>query len=353
MSTNDRTSQFWLTSLFSRLLDRSGSPFFVSAVIFGGPPAAIVGLYLTFRWSYMTFPFVFSLLALLIVTSVAPYLIWYYDARLFPQFQETIRPLIETPTAMDDIGQQYHRLLNSWWWGFVLLATIPIPLLLWFGTPFLRQRGLFGVTDPLFWLVAGLLLWIAVIVGIGFLLVTIMFVVVRNIAAQQLNIDPMHPDGLGGMSAIGHYAIRTTTLFSLGALLLPLQVQYATTVGSTATTLIYIMGAVYGLFIAGCFLYPTLKINRKAEAIRSDILDDLREQYYSLKQTTDEPTIGVDLEATDPAVEQKLNRLQEEYREYRDVRLYPLQLSILVRLFTSVLFPVLLLVIEYTIQSLY
>ena len=351
-SGNDHRSQFWLTALFERILDRSDSPFFVSVVVFGGPPAVIAALYVGLRWSYMTIPFVFSLAALLVVTSAAPYLIWYYDAGLFPQFRENVRPLLDDPAVMGDIGRRYHGLLARWWWLPALSASVPIPLLLWFGTPFLREHGLFGVADPLFWAVAALLLWIAVIVGIGFLLVAITFLVIREVAAQPLEIDPMHPDGLGGMSAIGHYAIRTTTIFSLGALVLPLQLQYAAAVGPTATILIYVMGGVYGLFIAGSFLYPTIKINRKAEAIRSEILNELREQYYAFKRATDEPTVGIDVETTDHAAEQKLNRLQEEYREYRNVRLYPLQLPVLLRLFTSVLFPLLLLGVEYTIQSI-
>lgn len=74
-------------------------------------------------------------------------------------------------------------------------------------------------------------------------------------------------------------------------------------------------------------------------------------EYYTLKDQANEPTIGVSVDPTDQATEQKLKRLRKEYREYRNVRLYPLQLPILIRLFTSVVLPILLIDTKYMIQS--
>ena len=74
-------------------------------------------------------------------------------------------------------------------------------------------------------------------------------------------------------------------------------------------------------------------------------------EYYTLKDQANEQTIGVSVDATDQATEQKLKRLRKKYREYRNVRLYPLQLPILIRLFTSVVLPILLIGTEYMIQS--
>jgi len=346
----DRASQFWLTALIERFQKQYNNPLLVTAVFFGGPPALIVAVYVGIRWEYMTPTYLFSLASLLVVTTTAPYLIWYYDVQLFPEFRKNVRPLLQKPAVIDSIGQRYHSLLATWWWIPAIMAALPIPFLLLFGKPFLRQHGLFGLSDPVFWMVMAVLLWICIIVGTGFLLTVITLLVIREIAAEPIKIDPLHPDGLGGMSTIGHYAIHTTTLFSLGALLLPLHLQYAATVGSTATMISYSMGSLYGVFIIGSFLYPTILINRKAESIRKENLDTLRQQYTDLKQAADEPVVGVDVETTDPAVEQKLHRLQKEYREHRDVRLYPLRVSILIRLVSSVVFPATIIVTEYMIN---
>ena len=294
--------------------------------------------------------YLFSLGALLLVTGVAPYLIWYYDMRLLPAFLGDVEILLAGQSTPDAIGERYRGLIADRWWAPAIAANLPIPLLTFFGQPFLRQRGLFGATDPLFWAVFAVLLWIGVIVGIGFLLVAVTFLVIRDISAEPLRIDPMHPDGLGGMTIIGQFAIRTTALFSLGALLLPLQMQYAATVGPTATALIYVMAGVYGVFIAVSFLYPTLKINRRANAVRERILHDLREQYEALKKEADEPRVGAAIETTDPAIEQKLYRIRTEYEDYDTVRLYPMEISIITRLVGSVVLPFASVGIEYLLQ---
>lgn len=203
--------------------------------------------------------YLFSLGALLLVTGVAPYLIWYYDMRLFPAFLGDVEMLLPGQSTPDAIGERYRGLIADRWWAPAIAANLPIPLLTFFGQPFLRQRGLFGATDPLFWAVFAVLPWIGVIVGIGFLLVAVTFLVIRDISAEPLRIDPMHPDGLGGITIIGQFAIRTTALFSLGALLLPLQMQYAATVGilsSAATTTVIVVVSLFGLVALGYWEPP-------------------------------------------------------------------------------------------------
>jgi MFS family permease len=343
-------SRLWLSRLFEDVRARVDRPIAISLGFFGGLPGLIIAVYVAARWSYMSPTYLFSLGALLLVTGVAPYLIWYYDTRLFPEFLGDVEILLAGESTPKEIGERYQRLIADRWWLPAIAASLPIPVLTLFGQPFLRQRGLLGATDPLFWPVFAVLLWIGVIVGIGFLLVAVTFLVIRDISAEPLRIDPMHPDGLGGMTIIGRFAIRTTALFSLGALLLPLQMQYASTVGPTATTLIYVMAGIYGFFIAGSFLYPTLKINRRANAVRETILHDLREQYQTLKREADEPRVGAAIETTDPAVEQKLDRIRTEYEDYDNVRLYPMEISIITRLVGSVVLPFASVGMEYLLQ---
>lgn len=349
-TVDDTEPHLWVSLLFENVRAQVDRPIVISLVMFGGLPGLIVAVYVADRWSYMSPTYLFSLGALLLVAGIAPYLIWYYDMQLFSTFLEEVEFLLANQSLPEQIGERYRGLIANWWWPPAIAAAIPIPILMVFGQPFLQQRGLFGATDPLFWAVFTVLLWIGVIVGIGFLLVAVTFLVIRDISAELLRIDPMHPDGLGGMTIIGQFAIRTTALFSLGALLLPLQLQYAAIVGPTATTLIYVMAGVYGLFIAGSFLYPTLKINRQANGVREDILDDLRQQYEALKQEAGEPRVGAAIETTDPAIEQKLDRIRQEYEDYESVRLYPMEITILVRLVGSVILPIVSVGFEYLLQ---
>jgi hypothetical protein len=76
------------------------------------------------------------------------------------------------------------------------------------------------------------------------------------------------------------------------------------------------------------------------------VLSDLRSQYRELKQNAAEPEIGANVSDTDPAVEQKLQRIRREYQDYQEVQLYPMRLSILVRLVGSVLLPLVFVFID-------
>jgi len=343
-------TRLWLTRLFDQVAGDRLPPRITGSAVFGAPPALVIAAYVAIRWTHMSLGYLFSLGAVVVVVCVAPSLIWYYDSHLLPTFREEATALVIEPDVLDCLCDRYRKLITERWWVTALLAAAPIPFLMIFGRPFLRQQGLFGITDPLFWAVFAVLLWIGVIVGIGFLLVTVMILIIRALAKEQLRIDPLHPDGLGGMSVVGDYAIRTTALFSIGALLLPLQLQYAATVGPEATSLIYVMALVYVLFIAASFLYPTFAVNRRADAVRTDILDDLRTQYQRLKREANEPLIGADLTATDSAVEQKLARIREEHRAYSEVRLYPMEITILTRLVVSVALPIVSVGIEYVLR---
>lgn len=342
----------WITAWIERGERRVNSYAGASTLLFGLPPTIVLVAYPILRWQYMSLGYLFSFAAVFLVLLVAPYLIWYYEANLLPAFRRDVTAIVASSDRdrAQRVVDRYSRVIGRYWWMTAILASIPIPILMARGGPFIREHGLFGATDPLFWAVFGVLLWIGVIVGIGFLLVAVTILTIRNIASLELRIDPMHPDGLGGMSIVGTYAIRTTGLFSIGSLLLPLQLQYATTVGPLAGSLIYVMGGVYAVFIGLSFLYPTIKISQRANAIRQRILENIRDQYEELKRAAGEPRAGADLVDTDPVTEQKLTRLRDEYQTYQQVRLYPLRVSVIARLIGSILLPFLSMTIEFFLQ---
>lgn len=353
MDTDTLNGQLWITEWIERGKRRVKSYAGASALLFGLPPSVVLIAYLGLRWQYMTPSYLFSFAAVFLILLVAPYLIWYYEAKLLPTFRDDVTGIVASSdrNRAQSLVDRYSSLIDRYWWMTAILASTPIPILMARGGPFLREYGLFGVTDPLFWAVFVVLLWIGAIVGIGFLLVVVTVLIIRNIASLELRIDPMYPDGLGGMSIIGRYAIRTTGLFSIGSLLIPLQLQYAAVVGPPAGSLIYVMGSLYAVFIGLSFLYPTIRISQRANEIRQRILENIRDQYEELKRTAGEPRAGADLADTDPVTEQKLTRLRNEYQTYQQVRLYPLRVSIIARLIGSIILPLLLMTIEFFLQT--
>jgi len=319
-------------------------------LLLGLPPSIVILAYAVLRRGLLSSGYLLSLASVVVVLNAAPYLVWYYDQVLFPTFGEGFAGLAGDADQFKRTGEKYQKLYTDWWPVASGLAAVPIPLLIVGGQEFITAKGLFGVTDPLFWLVGLVLIWLGVIVGLGFLLVVTTLLVIRDVASDELRIDPLHPDGLGGLSVAGYYAIRTTGLFSIGALLLPLQLQYAAVVGGPATALVYVMATVYATFIAASFLYPTVLLNRRADEIRQRILDTLRKQYHTIKIEGDEPEIGGTTTAHDPALEAKLQRIRKEYEDYRQLRLYPMNGTILVRLLGSILLPLAFIVIDSLLQ---
>lgn len=341
-----RAGGLWVSRWVRRTRRWLDDPFLASAIVFGTVPAMLLVVYAVRRSAYLTPGFSFSLLSVGTVLFLGPYLVWYYDTRLLPGFARRFEDAVVDGAALDAIVERHRQFLSERWWIASGLAAIPIPVLM-FGAPgFLRARGLFGPTDPLFWTVMGVLLWLSLFVGMGFLVVLVTILLVRSASSLDLRIDPLHPDGLGGTGAVGYLAIRTTVLFSLGALLLPLTLEYASAAGLGATALVYAMDAAYAIAIAASFLYPTVVVYRRAERVRERELDQLRRRYTAEKRRALDPDIGLLPGTTGAAVELKLQRLRNEYEDYRQVSLYPMKTDIIVRLVGSVLLPLVFLVLD-------
>ncbi|MFB6187731.1 MAG: hypothetical protein ABEI86_12810, partial [Halobacteriaceae archaeon] len=147
---------------------------------------------------------------------------------------------------------------------------------------------------------------------------------------------------LGGLSIFGYYAIRTTLTFSTGSLLLPLSFIFIQ-VGNSGI-LIYLIVFSYMGAIALSFIYPTYKLNRQAQRIREETLDDLRQEYEKARQEmksagrmsdhlgdsvkTANNTNSNDSplpDSTELIGQLELQRLRNEYQDHKDVRLYPFQ----------------------------
>jgi hypothetical protein len=330
--------QLWTTRVVGRLGDRLGGPVRGSVIGLGGPVVAVLAIYVVARSDVVPLGFLYSVGSLALVGCIGPYLVWYYDRKLYPEFLRGFADLTDE-TTMRRLGARHRRLLTRRWPVAAVLALLPIPVLLAVGGPYLGARGLYGPTDPVFLLVTAALVWLGVLVGLGFLLVAVTVSTVRHVVREDVAIDPLHPDGLGGVGVVGRLSIRTTTLFSVGALLLPTLFDFAAAVGPTATAVVYAMTGAYAVAIAVSFLYPTLVVYRRCDEIRESVLDDLRRQYRAVKREADEPVVGADTRRTDAAAEAKLRRIRREYEDYRTVSLYPLRLGIVVRLVGSVLLP--------------
>lgn len=338
----------WLTRVSNVLIDRSPlgpAPTILLAI--GTIPAGLfLSFYLLIADTATTQFFYLMGLGTLVVV-IGPYLLFRYDTIVFPKFIDRAKDVTpdDDNSQIKQIAEKYKEFFAHKYqyiavpWTLVLLAAIFINI------GYFQALGVTGYTDPVF--IPYILLTITggIVTGIGLHMALTTVLCIREVGDLEFTIDPLHPDGLGGLSAIGYFAISSTTLFSVGSLGLPVAFDIASSGGFTA--LVYFIVVVYIGTVVLSFVYPTLYINRRAKEIRRDMLESKREQIYSyhneIMNAEDDTDLGL--------LKTKLNTLRDEYDEYDRVNLYPMSPSILSKLLSSIMLPLLFLLLETYVIS--
>jgi hypothetical protein len=334
----------WFNRLIeARLKFHIKSPLLMDFLIFGLPLDILFVFFLIARYQVISQGFVIPIIIVIFFMNFAPLLIWYYETRLMQEFFHKIVDLIPERKTLDDLNEKSHRFFarGSWimailWGGFLLATFLMI-------NPLLHYAGVFGVQDPWYWVFLAAFIWLLYLHGVGLSGVMTTIMVSRAISTMTFEIDPMHKDKLGGLSAVGYYSIGTTLLFACGSLLIPVVVQFVTS-AAVSTTPLFTAVSIYTIFILLSFLYPTLKINSQAKRQRGEILDRLKREYKELE-----------LELQYPGKKHKarlegyfeLNRIRSLYEDYRDLKLFPFKTEIIAQLVSSVLLPFVFILVKY------
>lgn len=332
--------RIWVTGAIEAVDRRApGGPIVAGLLAFGWVPVLLLAPYLIGRADRMTDSFLFANLVAVLLIAGLPTLIRYYDGTVTPTFARKMTDRVRDPDALKEVAERHERLFARRYWLVVVPWTGLLLAVLAVSTPTLFDQGIEGIADPAYWAYAAFLLWGGLITGIGFHGIVTTVSYVRAIPrATRIVIDPYHHDGLGGMSSFGYFAIRTTVLVSTGALLLPLAFELAA--GSAFEAVIYAAVVVYMAFIALSFFYPTLVINRRANEVRAERLEELREAIRDLRRDT--AVVGdreADPDVDDVARQLEIQRLRDRHEDYRDVKLYPMSPEILSQLVGSVILP--------------
>ena len=300
------------------------------------------------RWQHISTGFLVAYLSALLWLNLGPILIWYYDERLLPNFFHKILDIVPHRRKVRALAEKYDRLFSKKYWIIVIPWNILLIYAFLGSQDVLVQGGLLGYADVFYWILFAGAVWTLSLTGIGFWGILVMLLAVSEISRQSLRIDPLHPDKLGGLSCVGYYAIGTTVLFSSGSLFLPLVFQL-TTETNVASIYIYLATSVFSFFILLSFLYPTVRIHGKAKAARDSILDRLRKRHARLNSELDISNTDA-LEALTSHLE--IIRLRSEYQDYRNVKLYPFEFETFLKLASSVILPVVFLLVQRYWSSL-
>lgn len=342
MNVDENVKHVWINRLSQTFVDRSRfgpGPMILLSV--GLVPLLLTGGFLIFVGLDLRRVFLGSQLLAATLGAVAPVLIWRYENVIFPTFIE--RATEVTPHddnhALRAIAERHRaffadmRATTGIWTGLLLTAVV-------LNRGYLLSLGLSGLTDPGFVVYIGFVIWMGAITAVGIRMAVTTVLCIREIGELEFSIDPLHPDGLGGLSTVGYFAIRTTTILSVGALALPLAFDVVRVGGGGG--IVYLVVAVYIALIIASFVFPTVYINQRANEIKSDILDSKRHRIHNLRAQL----LAEDDPETMEATQIKLEELRTEYDTYDGVSLYPLSVSVISRLVSSVLLPLFFLLIE-------
>jgi hypothetical protein len=281
--------------------------------------------------------------------NLGPFLIWHYDQRLQPDFFKKVSAIVPDQERLNALATKYGNLFRKRFW----MLTVPWTLIItgvWATSlsGLALEGGILGLGDVFYWLWLVIIVMIAILSSIGFWGVLVTILAIRAVSKESLRLDPLHPDKMGGLSTIGSYAIGTTLLFSSGSLYLPLGFQLAS--GSElATSFITLAALLFSAFILLSFLGPTLIIHQRAKSVRNAVLGELREQYTEQSHTLD---INDENYTAATICYLKLSRRRSEYLDYQNVKLYPFDIGVFVKLITSVVLPLIFLLIKQGYISL-
>ncbi|AZH25176.1 hypothetical protein [Haloplanus aerogenes] len=323
------------------------NPILVSVVKFGLVWDLLAAAYTVLRWSTMSTPFLIASALGLLWVNLGPFLIWYYDERVLPRFFSRAHELLPSESERDHLAKKYttffseHRLSVSLFWT---LATV---LIVYASRDVLQAQGMVGSARVFLWTTYLYALYIGSVLGHGFMGPVTTILLVRELSELDLTIDPLHPDNLGGLSNVGYCAIRTTLLFSTGSLFLPLLFRFVSR--GASSVVIFGFTGVYILTILASFVYPTVKVNRRAQELRDRKLEELRQEYAEVRAEMGDPGSG-ELGELNRRLE--LQRVQNAFDKFNSVRLYPMQIDILTRLAGSLVLPLLFLLLEFYLPEL-
>jgi hypothetical protein len=341
---NYRFSKHWISKVIEAMQHvHIKSSAIASILVFGLPFDLILLAFFIVKKSSLSPIFVVPYILVATWLNFGPFFIWYYDQRLLPEFFHRVEDLIPNSRELASLALKYERLFarGSWiliipWITLIILIVNPRDYIF-------NVAGINGFQDPFSWLFLGAALWLSFLAGFGSWGVVVTILAIRDISNRNLAIDPLHTDRRGGLGCFGYYAIGTTLLFSSGSVILPMAFQLIAE-KTSAKSIMYIFVLIYSLLILLSFVYPIIRINIKAKLLRDKLLDQSRRKYKIIAQALMLPNKELRAKIEDYI---ELNKTRADYEDFRNVKLYPFELDTIAKLASSVLLPILFMIIQY------
>ena len=335
-------NNIWLTRLVSEGHEEGlGEWTLRGSALAGGIPLVLMGTFLWLTRDAVSTEIAVAQLLAAMLGVIGPAFVWYYDERLYPLFVEEMSDVVTDQNELKAIADRYHALFAERYWLAVVPWTPALVAAYVLNFEFFLAYGISGFFDPAALVYFLLVLWMGLLTGIGLHMAVVSVFFIHEVGKLELVIDPLHPDGFGGLSSIGRFTIWTTLLISIGSLAFPLAFAIAAQGGYSS--IVYTVVAVYIGVLLLSFFYPTVYINRKANAARNDVLEEKRRRIQALSERIIEPDSGEDDVGR---LATQLDVMKNEFEAYRKLTLYPLSVGLITRLASSILLPLVFIGVE-------
>jgi hypothetical protein len=351
MKTNEQyhADVIWLSRLVEWGSKHTGSAFLSGLLVAGWIPVVATVIAVDPGEADRMFLIGQTLACLMVV--VGPFDVWYFDQKLLPGFFKSADERL-TPTAdptLSKLSRKYDRYYARYWWANVAIWVVLVLGVFVVSQSYFEAQGITTLLERGAYLVF-FLFWL-LIAGLRTHAALITVLAVKSFAEEaELDVEPLHPDGLGGLSTVGELAIQVTLINSLGSFALPLSFELASEVAFGY--FVYVGVFLFILNNIALFGYPTYKMNRRAQQIREQALEENKQRIRELESQLAIPDEGDDASIREnQLLQMEIRRARQEFRDNQNVQLYPLSISIITKLVSSIILPILFILFDIFISD--
>lgn len=306
-------------ALISSLVLLGVIPLLMLIILFGDELSMIFNLavLLSFIW------FIFSRYLI--------YLGWKTAQSSFDEFKELF---VDT----GKLKEQYNKACEDFYSNKILLIALPFMI----GAAYIVNDYFYNASFGLHvWLtiIFGLLLFLFAGVGLWNGFNSLFYI--NTILKNDLHINPLHPDGFGGLEPVGDFIVKATLLISTGSLVIPfaLMVVSNSAVGDGSRFVSIALTLLYIVIILLSFVVPLLNLNSVAK----------RYKYRTVKEATRKYNDLLTDMLKNPTSENqaKLNLYYSTYLlEIKKMNIWPFTGKTLIQVFSAIALPTVTLILQ-------
>jgi len=325
MTTKPVEHSDFLIVQYILFLKKRGAPPFLSSFIFGSIFFLIAILFCI----YQAIPLSFGYFSCLSWLFIGPFMI--YEARQIVDelWLDMLRILDEN--KIEEL-KSYEKAFHSS--GYLVIG---IPAAILVSALILTPQTLSIITTSvytLFYLVSWIVL--ALLGSIGVWGTFQLMGLVLSIRKCDLKLNPLSPDRFGGMEFLADFGIKATVMYSTGALMIPIVIETAARSELYQEITYFAIGGsgFFSFTVLLSFLIQVFALNRAAVRGKKEILEKTGEQYKILLEEYEEKrdlNVGI-----------RILVMQGLFDEAYQMRVYPWDAGIVLKLAGSIVLPIIL-----------